>query len=609
MPTGADDIFKDLREHSIAEFFRKNKQMLGYSGKIKSLTTIVHELVTNSLDACEEAHMPPNLFVRVDQDGETIIVHEKDNGPGIPKKHISNVFGKMLAGTKFHRNIQLRGQQGIGVAGVTMLSQMTSGKPVEIISTTRNESVDVEMMIDIKKNKADVVNIQNISPLPPETGTEYIAKFKEVQFSAGEQGPYEYLRRTAISNPHAEITYVDPSGARVVFPRSTEEIPKRPKESPPHPKGVAVEDILLMSKHTNARSIKSMLQTEFSRLSAQKAAEVQQYIDFDINIVPKKLGWTEAEQIIKAFRKMSFLAPSTDCLRPIGQAKIEAAMRGILAPEFLSVVERKPTVYSGGYPFQVEVAVAYGGHAGRKLATGEQRSEIMRFANRTPLLFDTGGCGLTKAVQSVEWKRYGLKDLEKSPATIFVNLISTHIPYTSTGKQSVSDEEEILEEIRNALMEVGRKFKNFHSKKIKAQKHAVRKDRLLRYVSEIAPALAEMIKGDKSIIKSKWVALVEAKEAIELPEEDEEEKEEFLAPRIIEAGNSTLQSFDLDDTEKETVVDDLSDDSETDPVNDSKEEPEEISEDIPGEAIGDEEIQETPKHGRVKENHKLTDYF
>jgi DNA topoisomerase VI subunit B len=505
-----EDLFKNLREHSIAEFFRKNAQMLGYSGKIKSLTTVVHELVTNSLDACEENGVLPSITVQVMQpDAETIAVRSKDNGPGIPKKHISSVFGKMLAGTKFHRNIQLRGQQGIGVAGVTMFSQMTTGKPIEVISITKDEAWDIELNIDIRKNGADIATQQKIDPVPEETGVEYIGQFKEVQYSTADQGPYEYLRRTALANPHAEITYIDPQGAKVHFSRNTEEIPRKPQEVQPHPKGIIVDDLVLMAKSSPNRTVKGMLQTELSRVSSAKTNELQEIVNFNLGMAPKKMGWNEAEQVIKAFKKMKFLAPATDCLRPIGEDKIEATMKSILAPEFLSVIERKPTVYGGGYAFQIEVGVAYGGHAGRKISSGEQRWEVMRFANRAPLLFDAGGCGLTKAAQSVDWKRYGIKDIEHSPVTIFINLVSTHIPYTGAGKQSVSDSEEIVNEIRQALMDVGRKFNRFHSHRRKLEEHTARKGRLLKYVTEITPPLAELTGRDKKELDEKWVRLVE----------------------------------------------------------------------------------------------------
>ncbi len=563
MPKG-EGLFTELKEHSIAEFFRKNSQMLGYNGKIKSLTTVVHELVTNSLDACEESNMLPSITVQIMQpNNETVIVRSKDNGPGIPKKHISSVFGKMLSGTKFHRNIQLRGQQGIGVAGVTMFSQMTTGKPIEVITVTDEEAWEIELNIDIRNNKADTVSQQRIDPKPEETGVEYIAQFKEVQFSTGEQGPYEYLRRTAIANPHAEITYIDPSGAKIHFPRTSEQIPRKPVEVAPHPKGVIVDDLVLMSKRSPNRSVKGMLQNEFSRMSAVKAKEVGDHVNFDINMSPKKIGWGEAEQIVKAFKKMKFLAPPTDCLRPIGQEKIETAMQNILAPEFLSVLERKPTVYGGGYAFQIEVGVAYGGHSGRKLTNGEQRSEIMRFANRAPLLFDAGGCGLSKAVKEVDWRRYGLKGFDQLPVTVFINLISTHIPYTGAGKQSVSDSEEVVQEIRQALMDVARKFNRFHSHRRKLQEHSARRDKLLKYVTEIIPPLSELTGRLESDLKEKWTKLVEddvgqtlEEEDMDVPEEngdkelsagtpiaDEDTSPEEAEEEVAEERNGTLSDY------------------------------------------------------------------
>jgi len=520
MPKKADDLFKELKEHSIAEFFRKNAQMLGYSGKIKSLTTVVHELCTNSLDACEESGILPAIAVKVEQpNDETVVVHCRDNGPGIPKKHIASVFGKMLAGTKFHRNIQLRGQQGIGVAGVTMFSQMTTGKPIEIISITTSEAYDIELMIDVSKNKADIIKQQKIDFFG-ETGVEFVASFKDVQYATTDQGPYEYIRRTALANPHASFMFIDPNNKKTVFKRTIEEIPKAPIEVQPHPKGVIVDDILRMAKASQSRTVKGMLQTEFSRVSASKANEVANYVDFDINMSPKKLGWTEAEQILKAFKRMQFLAPATDCLRPIGGSNIELTMQSILAPEFLSVVERKPAVYGGGYAFQVEVGIAYGGNAGRRLQSGEKRMEILRYANRAPLLFDQGGCALAKAVGSIDWKRYGLRDIENSPTTVFINLVSTHIPYVSAGKQSVADVEEIVEEIRNALMELGRKFSRYHSQRRKAQEHMARRDKLLRYVSEIAPAMAEILSRDKEEVKKEWERLVDDKVGIIVEEPD-----------------------------------------------------------------------------------------
>ena len=51
----AEKFFEEhAKEVSITEYFRKNLHMLGYGGAIKSLTTVVHELTSNALDACED---------------------------------------------------------------------------------------------------------------------------------------------------------------------------------------------------------------------------------------------------------------------------------------------------------------------------------------------------------------------------------------------------------------------------------------------------------------------------------------------------------------------------------------------------------------------------
>ncbi|MEM4363781.1 MAG: ATP-binding protein, partial [Candidatus Diapherotrites archaeon] len=133
----AEEMAAEFKEHSVAEFFKKNMQMLGLTGKIKTLTTIVHEYVTNSIDACEEAHILPEIEIQIKEIGEEFYeVIAKDNGPGLTKETVGKALGKLLAGTKFHRMIQTRGQQGIGASGCTMLSQITTGKPVQVITGT-----------------------------------------------------------------------------------------------------------------------------------------------------------------------------------------------------------------------------------------------------------------------------------------------------------------------------------------------------------------------------------------------------------------------------------------------------------------------------------------
>jgi DNA topoisomerase-6 subunit B len=519
----AEELFKDFKEVSVTEFFRKNKAHLGYSGKLRSLTTVVHELVTNSLDACEEAGILPEIEVSLKQMGsEHYRFTCRDNGPGIPETHISGVFGKMLAGTKFHRKVQLRGQQGIGVAGVTMFSQMTTGKPVRILTSTGNGKVhDINLMVDVSRNKADIIDSNIISQRW--RGTEINGELKGVLFNLGERSPYEYIRRSAIANPHAKITFTDPEGRKSVFERSSKTIPKQPKEMKPHPKGMDTDEFLNMAKNSKGRRVSSYLEMEFSRISKAKVDEIQAKVNFDLKKNPRKLAWAEAEEITKAFYEIDFMAPPVEGLRAIGEQQIDKAVLKILKPEFSSVLTRSPTVYGGGVPFQVEVAIAYGGNAGRSSGEGS-KAEVMRFANRTPLLFDAGGCAITQAVNSVEWKRYGIRDFDSSPVTIFINLISVYIPYTSAGKQSVSGEEEVVKEIRMALMDVGRRFQRYHSRMRREVENEARMNTLMKYSVELAWAAAKLTKRDEKKLTKSLQTLIAKKLKMEYKVEAEGRK-------------------------------------------------------------------------------------
>jgi DNA topoisomerase-6 subunit B len=318
-------------------------------------------------------------------------------------------------------------------------------------------------------------------------------------------------------------------------------IPKKPKEMKPHPKGVSVDDIITLSKYTKANKVSTFLLNEFDRIGGKAIAEIKANVSFDLNTAPKHLAWDEAEQIVKSFRKINFIAPKTEGLIPIGEERIRKSLESIVKPEFLTIIERKPSVYKGGFPFQVEVAIAFGGEAGRDSGArseeeGPQRKvEIMRFANRAPLLFDSGGCATTKAVYSIDWKRYGIKDLDNSPLSIFINLISVHIPYTSAGKQAISDEEEILEEIRRALMDTGRRAGNFISAKRREKEKQMKREIFYKYIPEIAAALNKITKKPEGKVKASLEKLVLEK----LKLEELEEKAGETAEEKGEKGTKT----------------------------------------------------------------------
>jgi len=522
--SAANNLEKEFKEHSVAEFFKKNKQMIGLYGKVRTLTMVVHEYVTNSLDACEETGILPNIDVKVDELGEEYYeVTVTDNGPGVSKENVGKAFGKLLAGTKFHRNMQSRGQQGIGASGCTMLSQMTTGKATKIITGKANgKPIALELTIDPKMNEPKFANMKELDK--EFHGTSVQAKFKGVLYRDSDQGPLEYLRRTAIANPHAQLSFRDPAGQKFVFKRTHNILPERPVEIKPHPKGTTVDDVLSYCKTSKGRTVSTFLSNDFDRMGAKGIEEVKKRVHFDMNKDPKTLTWEEAEEIIKAFKAIDFIAPTTDALRPIGEDQIRKSLQSIVQPEFLTVLTRKPAVYAGGYPFQVEIAIAYGGNAGKRGGDQNQvQMDIMRFANRVPLLFDTGNCALTKAVQTVDWKRYDIKDTENAPITVFVNFISVHIPYTGAGKQAIADEEEVLEEIRLALMQTGRKAGIYIAHKRREVENQQKRLMFYKYIPEICKALSTITKASEDGLKKSMEKMVMTKLKID-EAKDEEEK-------------------------------------------------------------------------------------
>ncbi|GAA5818895.1 MAG: DNA topoisomerase VI subunit B [Methanobrevibacter sp. CfCl-M3] len=528
MSLQASELFNEFQQLSPSEFFRKNKQMLGFSGKIRSLTMVFHELITNSFDAAEEAGILPEIKIDLQKLGKDhYLLKHTDNGPGIPEKFIMQVYCSMFAGSKF-RNIQSRGQQGLGCSGCVLLSQMTTGKPAKVSSayTENGEMKGVKMTfkMDVKKNKGLLMEKEEF--IPNSTGVSIELQFKEVSYSKAEQGAFEYIRRTMVGNPHAKIIFRDPEGEKFTFKRAANIVPILPKEVLPHPKGVTADDLIFMAKHTDKRRFRSLLASSLSRMSEKKLKEIEEITNIDLNKRPKSMKWEEAEKIVHAISKMNFMAPPTSGLIPIGNEQIEKGMKEILKPEFIQATTRKPVAYRGGVAFIIEVGLAYGGNSGR-IVNEQRKSEIMRFANRVPLTFDQGSCAITEALKTVDWKRYGLKDLENIPFTMFVNIISTQVPYLSTGKQSVAPEPEIVHEVRQASMIVARKLQKYIRAKKAAQEKEMRSKIFEEYVPIILREAAILAETDVPEYKD-MLSKVTHRALAELFGEDPDKIEEIL---------------------------------------------------------------------------------
>lgn len=541
----AEEIFKEFKEHSISEFFRRNSQMLGYAGKVRSLTTIVHEYVTNSIDASEEASILPEIKVEIKELGENkYSVRVADNGPGIPSRLVGKALATVLSGTKFHRYVQQRGQQGIGASGCTLFSKITTGKPIHVRSATQKEAYECDITIDIKSNRPLVEHMQKREN--GHLGLEVYGEFGDVKYEESDHGVYEYLKRTALSNPHLSIKLTEPDGKEIVFIRSSQVIPERPRPIKPHPLGISTTDLLEFAHSSASRKLSSFLIDTFSRTTQNKVSELKEIVkEIDFEKDPKGLSWTDAEKLVDAFKQVRWIAPELESLSTIGEKQIGETIKNILNPKFISVVERKPKVFHGGVPFVVEVGIAFGGGAGREVKEKEKGEvgkqaimggNILRFANKVPLLFDGSSCAITEATRSVEWKRYAISNFDEEPISVLVNVSSVHVPYAGVGKQAIAGDEEMMEEIKLAVMEAGRNLQRYISGVRNVALQESKYKTIMRYVSQLSKDLGDITGEDhekvelslKSLIEKRYKPLFgEKTEKIDgAPEASGEEKEE-----------------------------------------------------------------------------------
>src|SRR3989338_6485844 len=252
----AEDLARDQREIAVSEFFEKNRHLLGYDNKVKALLTVVREAVDNSLDATEEAGIMPDIKVSVkpvNDIKDRYVIAIEDNGPGIIKENIGRVFGKLLFGSKFHRLRQSRGQQGIGISGAVLYSQLTSGKPAKIVSSTGDgKTHHMDLMIDTFKNEPEILK-DEVKDGKVWHGVK-IEMEVEGKYVEHQQSVLEYLKQTALSNPYAEIMFDSPDG-KIKFERSVKTLPAEPKSIKPHPHGVEIGALRRMLKATEARTL------------------------------------------------------------------------------------------------------------------------------------------------------------------------------------------------------------------------------------------------------------------------------------------------------------------------------------------------------------------
>lgn len=518
----AESMATKQREISVSEFFAKNRHLLGFDNKRKALLTTVKEAVDNALDACEEAGLLPEVHVHIDQFAEERFrVTVRDNGPGIVRAQVPNIFGKLLYGSKFHRLKMSRGQQGIGISAAGMYGLLTTGKPIHITSRTSpgKPAHHFQIAIDTTKNRPDIVRDEE-QEIAWERGTE-VAIELAATYAKGRQSVDEYLEQTAIANPHARFVYRAPTGELRDFPRGSEELPAETREIQPHPHGIELGVLMKMLKEAAAtprgrssderaappaRTLSGFLQERFCRVTTRVAHEICAAAKLKPSTRSADLSSQEAERLYQAMQAVKIMAPPTDCLAPIGVRAILSGLLKEVKAEFYTATTRDPAVYRGN-PFLIEVGMAFGGSLSQAANDGGAESNatparVIRFANRVPLLYQQSACASFKSVIDVDWRNYGVSqpggNLPVGPLVVMIHMASVWVPFTSESKEAIADYDEIRKEMKLALQECGRKLATYIRKRKRQRLEADRRSIFQRYIRDLVEALTTITGGSES---------------------------------------------------------------------------------------------------------------
>jgi len=513
MAIKAVELAKKQREIGVAEFFSRNRHLLGFDNKKKALLTTVKEAVDNSIDACEEARILPEISVElIDMQNDRFRVIVEDNGPGIVKKQIPKIFAKLLYGSKFHRLKMSRGQQGIGISASVMYGQLTTGRPAKIVSkiSPTEPAHYYELKINTHKNTPEIVK-EAMMDWPKDQGTRIEIDI-EATYTGGMQSVDQYLKATAIINPHVTIIYTTPKAQQIIFPRATEQIPKDSKEIKPHPYGVELGVMIDMLKQTTFRTLQAFLMNEFSRVGSGTAKQICENAALLTTNHPKRLSREQVEKLVMGIKKTKIIAPPTDCIAPIGKSAIEKGLRKEINAEYYCAATRPPSVYRGN-PFIIEAGIAYGGEQ-----PAEGTITLLRFANRVPLLYQQGACVVSKSVVNTAWRPYGLSQSQNAlpvgPMTLLVHIASVWVPFTSESKEAIAHYPEIVKEVKLAVRECGRQLGSYVNKKRRVSDEFKKRSYIEKYIPHVTDALKELL-GEKSVdttvVEAKLRELLEKK--------------------------------------------------------------------------------------------------
>lgn len=491
---------KKISSSSTAEYFSKNLQQVGFSSQTKAVLTTLKEAVDNALDACEEHRLAPDLKVEIERLGagsiknsERIRVVVEDNGPGIDADDLPKVFGEYLASSKFGRGRCTRGQQGIGISAATTWAQLTCAQGAKVVSKTSSmrKAVSALIEVDIKNNKGVIKNRETFDwDRPHGTRVEFTFDGR-VQIN-GEAGLLNYLLGTTLVNPHLSLEYKLPDQEWQKVERVTKEVPVIPEATEPHPHTMKLGEFIAHSHLFGRQKVNVWLKKGFSRLGDAVLDEIVKKKEFGLSkgMLDKlvdQMADGELNKLFSAIQNTELKAPSTNSVLSIGEDAMSKSIQRLGKVDFFSVVTRKPTICDFK-PVQVEVAIA---RLEQKSSESDSPAQLLRFANRVPLQFDKSACAIAQALSSVNWRAYGLAQPKDSfplgPYIFAVSVVSPFIKFKNASKETIDASDELVEEIRRALIQAGQKLSRY----IRAEHKANELEEKIRYIEQFGPILVE----------------------------------------------------------------------------------------------------------------------
>ncbi len=484
---------------SPSEFFYKNRDIAGFSSPSRSLYMSIRELVENSLDAAEAGRILPEIYVQLtlekdanaESDVKIFKLRVEDNGIGVAGEQIPRAFATVLYGSKYGYK-QSRGTFGLGGTMALLYGQITTNRPATVISSNNGREIHkYQLMIDVIENKPRIMGHEVLENKTKWRGT-IIEFYLEADYTGSRAKIIEYFKNTAIVNPHATITFVDNRGRLYYFPRVIDKVPEPPRESKPHPIGVDVETMTRLLSSTRSGNLVSFLTTAFQKVGEKTAREVLDLAGLPYDMKPRELSHDEVTALVEAIKRYGkFRSPDPNPLSPIGKDFLESGIRQMLRPDFLHVVQRPPSSYSG-YPFIVEAAVAYGGDI-----PATESINLYRFANKIPLLYDERADVAWKVVtEKIDWSTYKVPRV--APLAVFTSICSPKIPYKTVGKEAIADRPEIERELTTAIRECARHLKLYLSKIEKREAVAKRLSIYAKYLPKIAEFSAKTAGREKA---------------------------------------------------------------------------------------------------------------